>query len=100
MHDEPKGRDFPGLAGQVAGIRKAHPTALSFINLLGYVNISAADTMSLYGFPTYEECVGEKDYPTGPSVIADNTTRDLELSSQLPQHQRSLELPSSTIECC
>jgi len=47
VRDEPKGRDFPGLASQVAGIRKTHPTALSFINLLGYANMSAEATLSL-----------------------------------------------------
>ena len=59
LRDEPNAKVFGQLAAEVAAVRKLHPGALSFINLLGYVNATAypSKARSLYGVDTYEECV-------------------------------------------
>ena len=70
VRDEPKGADFPGLASRVASIRKAHPTALSFINLLGYVNMTEERNVGLYGFKTYEEYVDTFISTVKPDILS------------------------------
>ena len=59
VKDEPKAKDFPGLAADVQRVRASHPTALSFINLLGYLNATEDPTgaLALYGVPTYDDYV-------------------------------------------
>ena len=41
LHDEPRAKDFAGIAKQVAEVRALRPTALSFVNLLGFANLSS-----------------------------------------------------------
>eukprot|EP01046_Picozoa_sp_COSAG06_P023924 COSAG06_NODE_1922_length_8061_cov_17.839990_6_plen_436_part_00 len=57
VHDEPKAKEFAGLAKSVAEIRSLHPGALSFVNLLGYGNFTTTENRALYGTDTYEEYV-------------------------------------------
>jgi len=78
IHDEPRAREFPGLAKTVAEVRSQHPDALSFINLLGTKNFSAAETKSLYGVATYDEYVDSFIATVKPDILSyDCYPRDL-----------------------
>jgi hypothetical protein len=58
LHDEPRFKDFEGIAKSVAGVRAMHPTALSFVNLLAYANFSSpTEYRHLYGTDTCESGV-------------------------------------------
>jgi hypothetical protein len=70
LHDEPRAKDFPALARAVAAVRSQHPDALSFINLLGTANFSAAEAKALYGVPTYEEYVDSFIATVKPDILS------------------------------
>lgn len=57
LRDEPHAADFAGLAGAVASLRRAQPSALVFINLLGGYMASEAAAVAWWGFKTYEQYV-------------------------------------------
>jgi hypothetical protein len=70
LHDEPKAKDFAGLAKAVASVRSRHPDALSFINLLGTANFSAAEAKALYGVATYTEYVDSFIATVKPDILS------------------------------
>lgn len=72
IRDEPRAKDFAGLAKTVATIRSSHSRALSFINLLGYVNRSGypGGAKALYGTDTYEEYVDTFLATVKPDIIS------------------------------
>ena len=70
LHDEPRFKDFAGIAKAVASVRALHPTALSFVNLLGYGNFTATYNKELYGTDTYDEYVDGFIATVKPDVLS------------------------------
>ena len=73
VHDEPRAKDFPGLAQTVSSIRASHPGALSFVNLLGAINASEMApgfAKQLYGVDTFEEYVDSFIATVKPDVLS------------------------------
>ena len=70
VKDEPRAKDFPGLAKDVAEIRALHPSALSFINLLGTKNFTAAEAKALYGVDTFSEYVDSFIATVKPDILS------------------------------
>jgi hypothetical protein len=71
LHDEPRFKDFEGIAKSVASVRALRPTALSFVNLLGYGNLSSPTAYkNLYGTDTYDEYVDGFISTVKPDILS------------------------------
>jgi hypothetical protein len=72
LKDEPRVADFSTLAAEVTQVRQLRPDALSFINLLGYVNDTLYPTKAkqLYGVDTWEQYVDMFLSTVKPDVLS------------------------------
>ena len=70
LHDEPRFKDFEGIAKSVASVRALRPTALSFVNLLGYGNFTGQENKNLYGTDTYDEYVDAFISTVKPDILS------------------------------
>jgi hypothetical protein len=72
IRDEPRAKDFPTLAADVASVRAVRPDALSFINLLGYGGCenTTEGCARFYGTNTYAEYLDAFVSTVKPDILS------------------------------